>query len=131
MKRYAAQYLFVAGRGYLRMAVADMGERGPAAIFPLHEEVENTEWLPGVLLLVPDGREWANAGNDGLDRPVTADGIEFYRTLYVNRPLTFGEDLFASGSSLPGGGGVRLYSCPSFQFGVMLPCVGTRHRRLL
>ena len=50
MKRYAAQYLFVAGQGYLKMMVAEVKDGYVVSLFSLKEEVENTEWLPGVLL---------------------------------------------------------------------------------
>ena len=48
MKRYASHFLFLPGHGYLKQYVVEIGEgQCVSRIFPLTEEVENTEWLPG------------------------------------------------------------------------------------
>lgn len=55
MKRYASHFLFLPGHGYLKQYVVEVDEEQCALrIFPLTEEVENTEWLPGVIALFPD-----------------------------------------------------------------------------
>lgn len=47
MKRYASHFLFLPGHGYLKQYVVEIGEgQCVSRIFPLTEEVENTEWLP-------------------------------------------------------------------------------------
>ena len=53
MKRYASHFLFLPEYGYLRRQVVETEEGTIVRIFPLTEEVENTEWLPGVILLLP------------------------------------------------------------------------------
>ncbi|WP_304696605.1 hypothetical protein [uncultured Bacteroides sp.] len=54
MKRYASHFLFLPGHGCLKQYVVEMGEgQGASRVFPLTEEVENTEWLPGVIVLLP------------------------------------------------------------------------------
>lgn len=53
MKRYSSHFLFLPEYGYLKRQVVEMEEEGIVRIFPLTEEVENTEWLPGVILLLP------------------------------------------------------------------------------
>ena len=45
MKRYASHFLFLPGHGYLKQYVVEIGEgQCVSRIFPLTEEVENTEW---------------------------------------------------------------------------------------
>lgn len=54
MKRYASHFLFLPGHGCLKQYVVEMDEgQGASRVFPLTEEVENTEWLPGVIVLLP------------------------------------------------------------------------------
>ena len=55
MKRYASHFLFLTGHGYLIQYVVEIGEgQCVSRIFPLTEEVENTEWLPGVIALLTE-----------------------------------------------------------------------------
>lgn len=51
MKRYASHYLFHPERGYLKQYAIEVEEGHVARIFPLSEEIEGTEWLPGVIVL--------------------------------------------------------------------------------
>lgn len=65
MKRYASHFLFLSGHGYLKQYVVEMGEgQYVSRIFPLTGEVENTEWLPGVIALLPE----TEAGNQLFDK---------------------------------------------------------------
>lgn len=52
MKRYASHFLFLPGHGYLRRYAIEMEEGVVVRLFPLTEEVENTEWMPGVIALL-------------------------------------------------------------------------------
>ena len=54
MKRYAAHYLFLPGTGFLKQFVVEMVNEQLTRVFPLEEEVENTEWLPGVIALLTE-----------------------------------------------------------------------------
>ena len=55
MKRYASHFLFLPGHGYLKQYVVEIGEgQCVSRIFLLTEEVENTEWLPGVIALLTE-----------------------------------------------------------------------------
>lgn len=54
MKRYASHFLFLPRYGYLRQFAVEMEGGHAVRIFPLSEEVENTEWLPGVILLLDE-----------------------------------------------------------------------------
>lgn len=65
MKRYASHFLFLPGHGYLKQYVVEVGEGSCVSrIFPLTEEVENTEWLPGVIALLAE----AETGNPHFDK---------------------------------------------------------------
>lgn len=55
MKRFASHYVCLPGRGFLKRYVVEMRGGQIVRLFPLAEEVENTEWLPGVIVLVPAG----------------------------------------------------------------------------
>lgn len=54
MRRYAAHYLFLPAHGFLKQFVVEIDEaQRVSRLFPLMEEVEDTEWLPGVIALLP------------------------------------------------------------------------------
>lgn len=52
MKYFASHLLFIADRGYLQRRVVAVEDGVVRDIFPLTEEIENTEWLPGAILLL-------------------------------------------------------------------------------
>lgn len=55
MKRFASHYLFLPEYGYLKQYAVETEKGYVVRIFPLTEEVEVTEWFPGVIaLLVQD-----------------------------------------------------------------------------
>ena len=48
MKRFASHYLLIPGVGFVKQQVVEISDEGVAQnIFPLNEEVESVEWLPG------------------------------------------------------------------------------------
>ena len=53
MKRYASHYLYLPGYGFLWHYVVQMHENCVEALFPMSDEIESTEWQPGVIALVP------------------------------------------------------------------------------
>lgn len=53
MKRYASHFLFLPRYGFLERRVVELQEGRVSRVFPLTEEVENTEWMPGVIALLP------------------------------------------------------------------------------
>lgn len=59
-RRIASHCLFLPGHGYLRMHALEMEDGYVHRIYPLKEEVEDMEWMPGVIALFPDGEhgEW-------------------------------------------------------------------------
>ncbi len=52
MKRYASHFLLLPGYGYLKQSVVEMEGNRVTRIFLLSEEIENTEWLPGIIILL-------------------------------------------------------------------------------
>ncbi len=52
MKRFASHYLLVPSIGYIRQQVVEITDAGTVRnVFPLTEEVESVEWMPGVIAL--------------------------------------------------------------------------------
>lgn len=54
--RYAAHYVHVPGRGYVRLQGVEVEEGRVVRLFPLEGETSRTEWLPGVLTIDEEGR---------------------------------------------------------------------------
>lgn len=52
MKRYASHYLYLPGHGFLWHYVVQMHRNRVEALFPMSDEIESTEWQPGVIVLV-------------------------------------------------------------------------------
>lgn len=116
MKRYASHYLFLPGYGYLKQFSVETAGGRVMRMYPLPEEVEDTEWLPGVILLL--NGEMRNA--DMRNNPTSYE-------LYFDTALPL--------SSVPGSVEERAasfipYLLSPFDFTTMRPVAGTRHRRL-
>lgn len=58
-KRYAAHYLFTPSSGYKRLQGVELADGYVVRSFPLTEETEATQWLPGIIRLeqTPEGWE--------------------------------------------------------------------------
>ena len=53
-RRYAAHFVYVAGLGFIRRQVVEVGEGRVLSICPLAGEVEHTVWIPdGIIALWP------------------------------------------------------------------------------
>lgn len=104
MKRFASHFLFLPGYGYLKQYAIEVEEECVTRIFPLTEEVENTEWLPGVIALLRNPESLLNFD----DKQITAV------------PQSIEEEL---PSLIP-------YLFSPFDFTTMQPAAGTRHRQL-
>ena len=52
MKRFASHFLFLPAYGYLIQYAVETEEGSVVRIFPLTEEIENVEWLPGAIVLL-------------------------------------------------------------------------------
>ena len=51
MKRFASHYLYAPDTGFLKQQVVEMEGEYVVRFFPLTEEIESVEWLPGVIEL--------------------------------------------------------------------------------
>ena len=49
MKRFASHYLYVPDTGFLKQHVIEVKEEYVVNFFPLTEEIESVEWMPGVI----------------------------------------------------------------------------------
>lgn len=49
--RYAAHYLYHPDQGYLKQYAIEVEGGRVVRIFPLMEELENVEWMPGLITL--------------------------------------------------------------------------------
>lgn len=59
-RHIASHYLFLPGYGYFKFHAVELENGYVRRFFPLHSELENVEWMPGVIALFPDGElgEW-------------------------------------------------------------------------
>ena len=54
MKRFASHYLLIPDIGFIKQQVVEINDEGIVQnIFPLTEEIESVEWMPGVIVLLP------------------------------------------------------------------------------
>lgn len=118
MKRYASHFLFLPGYGYLRQFAVETRKGRAVRIFPLSEEMENTEWLPGVILLL----------NEDIRQDITSYESYFNTThILPSVPESLSHNL-EDGKERP----VSFipYLLFPFDFTMMQPVAGTRHRQL-
>lgn len=111
MKRYASHYIFIATEGYLRQGVVEMDEGRIIRLFPLTEEIENTEWLSGAILICPETLEHTISGSEIFQE------IRWYPLKLDNRRFEETDNLSA-------------FHFSSFDLISMLPVSGTQRRRL-
>ena len=127
MKRFASHYLLIPGVGFVKQQVVEISDEGVAQnIFPLNEEVESVEWLPGliVLLSVHQMEEIKNTGMILKNIPVFQINLPSVSNQssqcfneYLQEAEKKGEALFS-------------YLFYPFDFTSMQPVDGTRHRLL-
>nr|WP_302831737.1 hypothetical protein [uncultured Bacteroides sp.] len=51
MKRYASHFVILSGQDYLKQHVVELENGYVVNVFPLTEELEDIEWLPGAIYL--------------------------------------------------------------------------------
>ena len=127
MKRFASHYLLIPGVGFVKQQVVEISDEGVAQnIFPLNEEVESVEWLPGliVLLSVHQMEEIRNTGMVVKNIPVFQQNLP---VLIVASSCTLNDFLDTSRNS---GEVLFPYLFYPFDFTSMRPVDGTRHRLL-
>ena len=127
MKRFASHYLFMPDVGFIKQQVVEITDEGVVRdTFPLTEEIESVEWMPGVIvLLTADQLEDIN--NTGMilknipvfqiNLPSVSNQSSQCFNEYLQEAEKKGEALFP-------------YLFYPFDFTSMQPVAGTRHRLL-
>ena len=124
MKRFAAHYLLLPDVGFIRQQVVEIADEGYVRdVFPLTEEIESVEWMPGLIALLPV--------NEIKNTEMFSKNISVFQ---FNFPIvsdqtsqSFKEDLAASEKR---GEVLFPYLFYPFDFTSMQPVAGTRHRLL-
>ena len=127
MKRFASHYLLIPAVGYMKQQVVEITDEGVVrGVFPLTEEIESVEWMPGVIVLLPADQleEIKNTGMFEKNIPVFQFNLPVVSDQTSSCPKEFlavseerGEVLFP-------------YLFYPFDFTSMQPVDGTRHRLL-
>ena len=127
MKRFASHYLFMTDVGFIKQQVVEITDEGVVRdTFPLTEEIESVEWMPGVIVLLPADQleEIKNTGMFEKNIPVFQFNLPVVSDQTSSCPKEFlavseerGEVLFP-------------YLFYPFDFTSMQPVAGTRHRLL-
>ncbi|WP_279114943.1 hypothetical protein [Bacteroides acidifaciens] len=127
MKRFASHYLLIPDIGFIKQQVVEINDEGIVQnIFPLTEEIESVEWMPGVIVLFPVSRmeEIENTGMNLKNIPV----FQLNLPVAVNQPShclgKFLDEFQRRGEAL------LPYLFYPFDFISMQPVDGTRHRLL-
>ena len=124
MKCFASHYLLIPAVGYMKQQVVEITDEGVVrGVFPLTEEIESVEWMPGVIVLLSE-RQMEEIKNTGMilkNIPV----FQINPSNILNQSSRcFEESLKEKGEVLfP----VLFYP---FDFISMQPVDGTRHRLL-
>ena len=124
MKRFAAHYLLLPDVGFIRQQVVEIADEGYVRdVFPLTEEIESVEWMPGLIALLPVN-EIKNTEMFSKNIPVFQFNLPVVSDQTSSCPKEFlavseerGEVLFP-------------YLFYPFDFTSMQPVAGTRHRLL-
>ena len=124
MKRFAAHYLLLPDVGFIRQQVVEITDEGYVRdVFPLTEEIESVEWMPGLIALLPV--------NEIKNTEMFSKNISVFQ---FNFPIVsdqtsqcFKEALTASAKR---GEVLFPYLFYPFDFTSMQPVAGTRHRLL-
>ena len=126
MKRFASHYLLIPAVGYMKQQVVEITDEGVVRdTFPLTEEIESVEWMPGVIVLLPADQleEIKNTGMIlknipfQINLPSVSNQSSQCFNEYLQEAEKKGEALFP-------------YLFYPFDFTSMQPVDGTRHRLL-
>ena len=118
MKRFAAHYLLI------RQQVVEIVDEGYVRdVFPLTEEIESVEWMPGLIALLPE--------NKIKNTEMFSKNISVFQ---FNLPIVSGQTFpcfkEALTASAKRGEVLFPYLFYPFDFTSMQPVAGTRHRLL-
>ena len=127
MKGFASHYLLIPAAGYMNQQVVEITDEGVVrGVFPLTEEIESVEWMPGVIVLLSESQveEIKNTGMILKNIPVFQINLPSVSNQssqcfneYLQEAEKKGEALFP-------------YLFYPFDFTSMQPVDGTRHRLL-
>ena len=122
MKRFAAHYL--PDVGFIRQQVVEIADEGYVRdVFPLTEEIESVEWMPGLIALLPE--------NKIKNTEMFSKNISVFQ---FNLPIVSGQTFpcfkEALTASAKRGEVLFPYLFYPFDFTSMQPVAGTRHRLL-
>lgn len=127
MKRFASHYLLMPDVGFMKQQVVEINDEGVAqSIFPLTEEIESVEWMPGVIVLF-SARQMEEIKNTGMilkNIPVFQSNLP----IVSNQSSQYSSELL--GESKRRGEALLPYLFYPFDFISMQPVDGTRHRLL-
>ena len=127
MKRFASHYLFMPDVGFIKQQVVEITDEGVVRdTFPLTEEIESVEWMPGVIVLLSESQmeEIKNTGMVVKNIPVFQQNLP---VLIVASSCTLNDFLDTSRKN---GEILFPYLFYPFDFTSMRPVDGTRHRLL-
>ncbi|WP_303005899.1 hypothetical protein [Bacteroides congonensis] len=126
MKRFASHYLLIPDVGFMKQQVVEINDEGIAqGIFPLTEEIESVEWMPGVIVLL-SARQYNLSGTDCTDYTV----FSYFKPCNPCNPClinSLNEHLHEMERR---GEALLPYLFYPFDFISMQPVDGTRHRLL-
>lgn len=124
MKRFAAHYLLLPEVGFIRQQVVEITDDGRVChIFPLTEEIESVEWMPGLIALFPES-EIKNTGVFEKNIPV----FQFNLPVVSDQTSSCSKEFLAVSEER--GEVLFPYLFYPFDFTSMQPVAGTRHRLL-
>ena len=133
MKRFAPHFLFLPAYGYLKQYAVETEEGVVVRLFPLTEEMENVEWLPGAIVLLtqeelkePD----INSPIPNAQQNYSKTSAEFYYNSKKNIVKFPRNLLMAPPPSINGSCRLRPVYFSNFDITTMLPVDGTRHKLL-
>ena len=127
MKRFASHYLLIPAVGYMKQQVVEITDEGVVrGVFPLTEEIESVEWMPGVIVLLSESQmeEIRNTGMVVKNIPVFQQNLP---VLIAASSCTLNDFLDTSRKN---GEVLFPYLFYPFDFTSMRPVDGTRHRLL-
>lgn len=133
MKRFASHFLFLPAYGYLKQYVVETEEGIVVRLFPLTEEIENVEWLPGAIVLLTQEelkKLDANFNSAHTFQELSKTSPEFYYNsgdVLVNFPRSFTK---TPPPSIDGSCRLSPVYFSNFDITTMLPVAGTRHKLL-
>lgn len=112
-RRFASHFILLPGQGYLKQYIVEVSDSYATSLFSLTEEMEDVEWFPGVIALLPE--QVITFGE------YTDIFLKSYPVL-LELPQDFSRELASAGL-------IASLFFP-FDFTSMQPAAGTRHRLL-